>query len=257
MPAGAHHRLLKDTPWKQPTAPPPLPARGEVHLWRKPLAANEEELNSFNQVLNAEELDRSGRFYFPRHRNRYTIARATLRQLLGGYLNMPAPAVQLEYGEFGKPRLHRGHASKLTFNLSHAGGYALYGFTHADAIGVDLEAENKVVKVDKLVHRFFSPDEARQVLALPAAERHAAFYRTWTRKEAFIKAHGAGLHLDLDQFSVTVDLAKPVSLTEVKWAPGEADDWAMASFEVAEHLPGAVVTKAVPGTSPQLSFNDA
>ena len=179
-----------------------------------------------------------------------------MRSLLGTYHNLPAQHIQLTYGAFGKPALHPEHVSALRFNLSHAGGYALYGFASGAEVGVDLEREDLSIEVDSLVHRYFSPAEAQSILALPGRDRHAAFFRTWTRKEAFIKAHGQGLSLPLERFSVSVDLSSPVRLEAVDWAPEEVARWAMVSFEVAKGLPGAMVVERSGGDLPDVKYFD-
>ena len=46
------------------------------------------------------------------------------------------------------------------------------------------------------------PSEQAEMNALPSEERHAAFLRCWTRKEAYLKAHGSGLSRDTRTFSV-------------------------------------------------------
>ncbi len=194
-----------------------------------------------NELISPPERARAIRFHYPRDSNRYLVARGVLRYLIGNYLNRPPRSLTFGYGPYGKPFLAEDHGSQLFFNLSHAGGYALYAFTTGQPVGVDLEKEDPNIGIEGLTRRFFSPSESSQVLALPDLERVPAFFRTWTRKEAFLKANGAGLSLPLDQFSVTVDINEPVKVARIDWAPEETSKWEAASFMVAEGLPGAVV----------------
>ena len=54
--------------------------------------------------------------------------------------------------------------------------------------------------------------ELSALLALPAEQQPAGFFNGWTRKEAFIKATGAGLSQALDAFSVTLAPGDPARI---------------------------------------------
>jgi 4'-phosphopantetheinyl transferase len=60
---------------------------------------------------------------------------------------------------------------------------------------------------------FFSAAEAAAVRAFRPHERSGAFFRCWTRKEAYLKARGDGLTVDLASFDVSLDEC-PVLLRE-------------------------------------------
>ena len=188
-------------------------------------------------------MERADRFYFPRDRVAYIVGRATLRRRLANYLGADPRSLTFSYGSAGKPMLAETHASSLAFNLSHSGGYALLGVSSDYPLGVDTEVEDHTIEIRQLTKRFFSTDERSAILALPPSNQVTAFYRTWTRKEAFLKALGAGLNLPLDQFTVTTDLNGPVKMTAIDWSPGEAADWSLASFTVGDRLPGAVALR--------------
>ena len=51
-----------------------------IDLWQFSL---EQELNIADQLLNAEERARADRFYFSRHKRRFTTARATIENYSG------------------------------------------------------------------------------------------------------------------------------------------------------------------------------
>lgn len=253
-PGNHRHLTLAETLWEAaPTPWPAPPVVGEAHLWRIQLPGATPPLPEQEQLLAPDEFTRAGRFHYPKDRSAFITARASLRCLLGHYLRRKPEAISFGYGTHGKPFLAGPEPGGLSFNLSHAGGYALIGFTTGRSIGVDLEAEDPSINVERLAERFFSSHEYQKVLALPTAERVPAFFCAWTRKEAFLKAHGAGLGLPLQKFSVTVNQVEPVRIEWIDWAPEETNDWAMAAFMVAEGLPGALV---VEGDLTTLRFYD-
>src|SRR5688572_16990473 len=111
-------------------------SRDEVHLWHVELG--EHAVESLKPRLNSEESVRANRFHFARDRNHFTVARALLRKLLSTYLRIDPSEVRLSYGEMGKPFL-KGQPDQVSFNLAHAGGRALYGFSRGRELGVDIE----------------------------------------------------------------------------------------------------------------------
>src|SRR5580704_12029589 len=181
-------------------APLSLP-EDEVQLWRIDLEAVGADESRWRKTLSPDELDRASRFHFPRDRQRFAASRSQLRILLAGYLGIDPAAVSFSYSEKGKPSLGAAHAgSNLQFNISHSGGVTLLAFARGREIGVDVEQLRSDFEVEAIARRFFSPSEQRQLAALPAEKSVDAFFRCWTRKEAYIKAIGDGLSLPLDQF---------------------------------------------------------
>lgn len=235
------HRALSQTPWALADSLPSLPQAGQVHLWRSPLSLEAAQTQQHYGLLSSEEKQRAAKFHYPEDRDHFINARGILRRLLGQYLSISPTEIAFTFTEFGKPGL--AIDTSLSFNISHAGGYGLFGFSSGAPLGVDLEKVDASIEVERLAVRFFSPTEAAAVLALSATDRPAAFFRTWTRKEAFIKAHGKGLSLPLDQFTVTVSLEDPVQFQRIDWAPEMVAEWSLTSFMVREELPGAVVLR--------------
>lgn len=145
-------------------------------------------------LLSTEELERARRFHFERDRRRYAAARGILRLLIGRYLALAPAAVPLNVDHYGKPHVaSEQNASALQFNLSHAAGLALYGFTRHRRIGVDLEQVRPDVAIAEIAASHFPPGEIERLRALPPAQQAEAFFVCWTRHEALLKARGCGL----------------------------------------------------------------
>ncbi len=217
------------------TEPPPL-AADEVHLWRIALDAPADA-----SLLSPDELERAGRFHFARDRRRFVAARAGLRRILARYLGQAPQALGFAYGPQGKPRLAAAGAPPY-FNLSHAEGLALVAVTAIGEVGVDLEFPRPIDP--GLAARYFAAAEIAALEALPAQERNLAFFRCWTRKEAYLKACGDGVLAPLDRFEVSLDPASPRVLT-IGGDREEAARWQLAHLEPAPGYVGAVALRAV------------
>lgn len=233
---------IGDLDWDTPPARPAC-RRGEIHLWRASLQKEAAHVESLQGLLAADERARARRFHFERDRMQFIIARGVLRLILGRYLSIDPQAVQLTYNQYGKPALSYGGGT-LSFNVAHSHDVVLYSFTCEWGIGVDVEFTNIAVAVERVAYLFFSSDEVEALLELPAHIQHDAFFRVWTRKEAYCKALGFGLSLAPSQYSVTVRPGDSPALLSTATAAHDEDNWSLFDIRLAGDYVGAV---AAPG----------
>jgi 4'-phosphopantetheinyl transferase len=237
--------------WRQPPEELPWP-HDEVHVWRATLALPEAAADRLKQCLSAEERDRMGRFHFEQDRRRHLIGRGVLRTLLGRYLNLVPQDLRFRTGAAGKPHLASGQG-QLQFNVSHSGEYVLIAIADGRAVGVDVEEVHDDFDVDEVAVHFFSADEQRDLETFTGRAKIEAFYDCWTRKEAYLKAQGAGLSLPLDQFDVSLRPGEPARLIATRPDPAEAARWQLSGLGVADGYKAAV---AVEGQGCTLRFWD-
>ena len=188
----------------------PAPARvvldvNQVDVWRADLELGPPELYRLQQTLSPDELDRAARFYFPKDQQRFIAARGVLRDTLARYLGRSPAELHFSYASFGKPSLASDCAAdNLRFNLSHSGSIGLYAVARQREVGIDLERIEPKFAGDGIAERFFSRNEVAKLRSLPASARLHAFFNCWTRKEAYVKARGAGLQIPLESFDVSL-----------------------------------------------------
>ena len=206
-----------------------------IHVWRA-------ELNAVSlEFLSADERQKAAQFHFDKNRHQYVAARGVLRQLISWYENLPPAAIRFSYNSFGKPGLEH---SSLRFNASHSGSLGLFAFTRNRNIGVDLERIRPDLATREIAAQFFSDDEITGLRELPAESHTAAFFACWTRKEAFIKAHGSGLSLPLDKF--VVSLAAPARLLRTDFDPKAMQDWTLHDLNPGEEYAAALAVEGQP-----------
>jgi phosphopantetheine--protein transferase-like protein len=76
------------------------------------------------------------------------------------------------------------------------------------ALGVDVEHERgRPIRIMRLARRFFTPAELERLGGLSGEARTRHFYRLWTLKEAWVKAHGLALAPHLRQLCFEPDAA--------------------------------------------------
>jgi 4'-phosphopantetheinyl transferase len=238
-----------DTIWLPPPAESTLD-RDEVHVWRAALDLPDGDVARLARTLAPDELQRANRFYFPRDRSHFIVGRATLRLILGRYLRVAPEQIGFAYSAYGKPSLAAPDNQELyQFNLAHSAGMALYAMARTRAVGVDIERIRDDLDHQQIAARFFSPAEQAQLQVLPAEQHALAFFHCWTRKESYIKAHGVGLSMPLDRFTVSLAPYQPAQLLHSD-APGEVSRWSLQELSPG---PGYAASLTVEGSGWRLA----
>ena len=227
--------------WK---AGPVKPAiwQNEVHVWRARLDAPWSW--TFDEALSLEDRTRADRFKFESDRRKFCVARASLRLILGRYLQAKPGRLQLQTNEFGKPFLPREKRSQgIRFNLSHSHELALIAITRDREVGVDVEFMRPEFVCDEMATHFFSRVEVEQFRSVPAKLRTESFFNCWTRKEAYIKARGEGLYCPLDQFDVFVAPGTPAMLLESRFGVNETERWSFHDINAGDRYAASLAVE--------------
>jgi 4'-phosphopantetheinyl transferase len=221
-------------------------ADNEVHVWRAPLDLPSSQVQELKGILTNDEIDRANRFSFETDRQRFIAARGTLRAILSRYITVHPSHLRFHFNQYGKPFLAPEFSScPLNFNVSHSGSMALYAITRNMEIGVDVEHVRSDFKYEEIAERFFSANEVAIFRTIPAEKKLSAFYNCWTRKEAYIKAHGKGLSLPLDSFDVSFAPWEPSISLVIKDEPQQSSHWTLLDLQPGLSYVGALAVKGI------------
>jgi len=235
--------MSERSPWSDPPESLVLES-GEVHLWRLSLDQPDVIRDRFRLTLEPDELSRASRFHFEKHRRHFLVGRGFLRDIVARYLDEKPENLRFAYGAYGKPSLAADTA--VRFNMSHSHEVALLAITRDVELGVDVEHVRADFATADIARRFFSQAEVEAFDMLPPEEQVAAFFKCWTRKEAYIKAIGKGLSQPLDGFDVTLGPGEEAAL--LRAAADDASRWAMSDIDVGEGYAGALAVERPVGT---------
>jgi 4'-phosphopantetheinyl transferase len=220
-----------------------------VRLWRIRLDHPGSVVAAASELLSPPERTHAARGSAVVARRRI-LARAGLRTVLGCHTGLPPAAVRFHYGSFGKPRLGQSEGSAgIRFNLSTTGDLCLIAVA-TDEIGLDVEHIAPRANLDGVASRFFAPDEVSAIQQRRGDDRLRAFFRTWTLKEALVKADGRGLTLPFDRFIVSIEDGPQV----VTLAGGQA--WTVMTLPYGGEIAAAVAVGSRTATEPALFFEE-
>jgi 4'-phosphopantetheinyl transferase len=214
-----------------------------VHIWTIRTDASEFVAAKFQSILTDDERDRAGQLRFDHLRRQFVVTRGALRCLLGSYLNSRAQ-IRFEYGPSGKPSVTT--PSEIQFNVTHSGSIAAFALTMNCALGIDLEQIREMPDLVNVARRFFCAQETADLLALAPEQRCAAFFRCWTRKEAYLKAIGNGLSTPLDSFRVTLHPDQPAQLVHIAYQEEEARMWTLHNLDMGPTYAAALTYRGEP-----------
>jgi 4'-phosphopantetheinyl transferase len=171
-------------------------ADGEAHVWLVSLDVPSARRAELEGTLSPDERERADRYRSGGARERFVVARGTLREVLGEYCGLAPERLRFSYqcacGREGcepsqrKPRLD---PEDLRFNVSHTDGLAVIAVARDAEVGIDIERVRPDTDVEAIAERILG----HALRELPEAERPGAFYRDWTRREARGKARGDGI----------------------------------------------------------------
>lgn len=215
---------------------------GEIRVYRIDLACDADEVARMRALLSEDEQHRADRFINPDARVRFVVCRGALRQILASSIDRDPRSLVFSYSSLGKPALSpQMHLSAVPdFNVSHSAELALIAVGADGPIGIDVERVRHLDNAMGIARRFFSRAEVQALEAIPAEDTDRAFFRCWTRKEAYVKGLGEGMQCPLSSFQV--DFADDVraSLLHVEQRPQDSETWKLAPLVVDTHFVAAV-----------------
>jgi 4'-phosphopantetheinyl transferase len=174
---------------------------GDIELFYGDTEKKLDLIPAFYKELSPNEQTRADRFKHESDFNCYVSAHYFLRNELAKRLNGEPQSVNIMESEEGKPYIKE---PGLPFNLSRSGEHFAFALGQDDNyIGVDIERIRNGFDYDRISRHYFSDEEQKSISGSEdLGSRVSAFFRIWTRKEAFLKAIGIGITTDLQKIEL-------------------------------------------------------
>lgn len=200
-------------------------------------------LEAYRALLSPQERARLARFVFDKDRHLFLMGRALLRTMLSHYADIAPEDWAFVTDAYGKPEIQLGiGGARFRFNLSHSGGLCLCAVTRTRDIGIDVERVETTLDRD-LAKRVLSAAELSDLARHASAGQAAVFFQYWTLKEAYVKARGEGLSIDLQ--SIRFDLRANAPVRASFLAPNDDDPraWQFKRLEISKDHKAALAIR--------------
>lgn len=158
-----------------------------VHIYRISLVEDGYRIREFQALLSLDEQIQANRYLKKQDQDRFTISKAALRIILSRYMDIAPKALRFDVDTGKKPFVKSNRT--FFFNISHSSDWALIAVSNME-VGIDIEFVKPDFVARDIVQEYFSQDE---ISYLNSQHTATAFFKLWTRKEAFLKATGQGI----------------------------------------------------------------
>ncbi|MDB5368360.1 MAG: 4-phosphopantetheinyl transferase [Rhodospirillales bacterium] len=211
-----------------------------IDVWFVRLDATYDQSRAAWSLLSPAERTRRDRFHAPRDAQRFADRRVALRRVLARYVGADPGALALVAGPTGKPAL--AGMPSLAFNQSSSSDASMIAVAAGpDPIGIDVERYQTLPDLDSVLRVAFTPADCAALAAGSDASRRTL--RGWVRKEAVLKACGAGLQIDPRLVDGTAEPALDVRTVQIR-ADTARTAWSVETFEPDPNFVAAVASAA-------------
>lgn len=214
---------------------------GDVHIW----VCGLDEILHFASLRCISEDERTTPQMLggENARQAFLLRRAALRTLLSSYLECDPHAIEFMVGEWGKPALV---GEGVHFSVSSSGGLLAIAVSRGP-IGFDIEHRRAFPQASQFIDRYSSVRERAWIQAeIERSGYEYAAYALWTRKEALLKAVGAGLTIDPVSIEIHSD---EVQLDQETLGTSTGMKWHMRDVRIDRNYTAALCASQAPSSS--------
>jgi 4'-phosphopantetheinyl transferase len=163
--------------------------------------------------------------------------------VLSRYLDRPPGDIRFGENSFGKPFVDETNGGRVPeFNVSHAGGLVLVGVCESRRVGIDVEEIRPIDDLSSIAKSHYTSQERAFIFGQASEHRLRAFFRCWTRKEAYVKGLGTGLSIPLDSFETHIQ-PEPGRTSHVGPGSTNGANWQLTDLDVPEGYMAAVAVE--------------
>lgn len=214
-----------------------------IHARPADFAASQHRLESM--VLSSESDDLAG-MVNPEKRLAALLGRALPRWHLSSYVGCRPHEIILKRENNRKPQVVDRRFPNLDFSVSRTVDRVVSAFGIGLKLGVDVETLRPISDSGGLADRYFHKNERRWINAVEGWDRDLRFFDVWVRKEAFVKAVGLGLSIDLGSFAVPMEPDNGIIIPNEGLSESFSKNWHATGLDLGKTVVAALVVSRIP-----------
>ncbi len=159
--------------------------------------------DEIDDLFHESERLRFQRILHQDKKNEFIASRLLLRFLLTRYTSYDATCIETIPDRLGRPFwFFNGQPIDYYFSLSHTKKMVCCSLGRYPETGCDIERITGRKNQQALAKKIMNSEEYQRYLRLSSAEQLEFFFRTWSLKEAYVKALGTGVRFSLSALNL-------------------------------------------------------
>ncbi|QDT00211.1 4'-phosphopantetheinyl transferase family protein [Adhaeretor mobilis] len=222
-----------------------------VTIWKISLEQAPQVIETGYRLLSPDEQQRTDCYKVQKARESFILTRTALRQALAKRLDCLPEELHFDYSERGKPSLRVPRpSSEFSFSVSHSGELAVVAIADCKHIGIDCEKIRPLANAESLARTVLCEVEWNRWIELDEEKQMGSLLKSWTLKEACLKAIGTGLAVPMRDLEVRSESDIGLQLVTAQEILLTVAPWALAYFE---QVSGYQIALAAAGVSKKIA----
>ncbi len=214
----------------------------EVHIWQANLKRLSQNPKNFSEYLSPNEKEKAERLKFTHDRDQYILRHYLLRLILCKYCTCQPNELIFRFNDYQKPFISLPQPEENKFNMSYSDDFMIVGISKQNDVGIDIEKVREISNLEDIAYDNFSQPELEYFNSEP--DKKTAFFKIWTRKEAFIKAVGNGIYFPLKSFCIEIDPSGSYENLTIMKNPAESKLWKTIALKVPDNHIASLAVKS-------------
>lgn len=172
----------------------------------------ENQINKYYTFLSKSRQKKVSRFHHKSDKILSLTAELLCKKIINDIYHIDLKDLHFNNNLYGKPYLYK--YNNIDFSISHTENRVIFSVA-SFLIGLDIELKDRITaNYPDIANNHFSHEE--KISLYQSLNPHREFIKIWTKKEAYIKSIGLGLHAPLNQIN-TCNMPSSIFIKSIEY----------------------------------------